>query len=369
MIKIPKIHKTKTGRYYIQGHFTVNGVLYRPSFSSYNKAECIEMYKDGAEYYRKLKQAPKRTTVREAIDKYIKLSETLSPSTLSNYEHLVKTAFQDIMDMDVEELDDAALQAAINREAKRPSVKRPGHAISAKTVKNETGLLTAALGTICGKQYRVKLPRVQRTLKRLPDPEQALELVRGSSIELPCLLALWLSFRRSEVLGLRCSSVRDGYIYIDQVVVYVDGKHVAKPDAKTAQSKRKRLLPGYLVELIEKTPQWQRYAATGEDAPLIDITSAALYHRFKALATAAGYPDMTYHDLRHLFASTGAAAGILPLYLARMGGWSGTAVMESVYQQTFDSHMIKAEQQLNKYFEDMLPRSDHGVNADDDNIN
>lgn len=354
MPKTPKIRKTNAGLYYIQGHFTVNGEVFRPTFSAYSKAECIDKYKDGAEYYRKLKQAPRRLTVRQAIEKYIKLSETLSPSTLSNYEHMLKTAFTDIMDVDVEEIDDAALQAAINREAKRPSRKHPGRAISAKTVKNEAGLLSAALGTICGKQYRYKLPRIQREFKKLPEPEEAVAMVRGTEIELPCLLAMWLSFRRSEVLGLRCSSVRDGYIFIDQVVVYVDGQHIAKEDAKTAESKRKRLLPGYLVNLIEKTPQMQQYRATGADAPLVDITSAALYHRFKALATAAGFPAMTFHDLRHLFASSGAVAGIVPLYLAKMGGWSTPAVMEAVYQQTFDSKMRQAEEQLNAHFERMI---------------
>lgn len=354
MIKIPKIHRTKTGLYYIQGHFTIDGQTFRPSYSSYNKAECIEKYKDGAEYYRKLKQAPRRLTVRQAIEKYIKLSETLSPSTLSNYEHLLKTAFADIMDLDAEALDDATLQAAINREAKRPSSRRPGCAISAKTVKNETGLLTAALGTICGKQYRYKLPRIQRSFKKLPEPEEAVAMIRGTSIELPCLLAMWLSFRRSEVLGLKCSSVRDGYIYIDQVTVYIDGQHITKQDAKTPDSKRKRLLPGYLAELIEKTPQMQEYRATGTDAPLVDITAAALYHRFKDIATAAGFPELTFHDLRHLFASSGAVAGIMPLYLAKMGGWSTPAVMESVYQQTFDSKMRQAEEQLNAHFEKMI---------------
>lgn len=354
MYKIPKIRRTKTGLYYIQGHFTVDGKTFRPTFSSYSKADCIEKYKDGVDYYRKLKTAPKKTTVREAIEKYIEISETLSPTTLSNYEHILKTGFQDIMDVSVDDLTDAALQAAINREAKRASRKNPGHAISPKTVKNEASLLCAALGTICGKQYRYKLPRIQKTLKRLPEPEDVLAMIRGTDIELPCLLAFWLSFRRSEVLGLMCSSVRDGYIYIDQVMVYVDGRNVTKEEAKTPDSKRKRLLPGYLSTLIENTPQMQNYRATGVDAPLISNTPASLYHRFKRIATAAGYPDMTFHDLRHLFASTGAAEGILPLYLARMGGWASTSVMESVYQQTFDKKMRAAEEDLNAAFEKML---------------
>ena len=159
-------------------------------------------------------------TVSEAIEKYIELSEVLSPTTIHNYRRMAAQGFQDIMDIKVSKMDNEAMQAAINREAKRIFKSKR---ISAKTVKNEYGLLSSALKTVCGKSFDVKTPTLQRKVKEYPQPQAVLDAIIGSSVELPCLLAMWLSFSLSEIRGLMCSSIKGDYIYIDQVKVNVDG--------------------------------------------------------------------------------------------------------------------------------------------------
>ena len=86
-------------------------------------------------------------TLRVAIDQYIEdHKNVLSPSTINGYEWMKRFAFTDIMDMDIAKLDTRTLIAAVNKEALRENQKngRKG-TISAKTVKNEWGLLSATL--------------------------------------------------------------------------------------------------------------------------------------------------------------------------------------------------------------------------------
>ena len=67
-----------------------------------------------------LPEAPKKkATLGELIDRYIESSETLSPTTLAGYRKIRRTMFQELMDLDVEDLTDERLQRAINAEMRR----------------------------------------------------------------------------------------------------------------------------------------------------------------------------------------------------------------------------------------------------------
>ena len=88
------------------------------------------------------KQAPKtKLTVGDAVDQYIDLCKVLSPATVSGYQKIRRTGFQDLMDVKVEDLDEKLLQQAINTESMR--MGRRGR-ISPKTVSNEWGLISSA---------------------------------------------------------------------------------------------------------------------------------------------------------------------------------------------------------------------------------
>ena len=54
---------------------------------------------------------------------------------------------------------------------------------------------------------RIKLPKMKKNEKTLPSFETVFKAVKGTSVELPVLLACWLSLRRGEVLGLKFKDV------------------------------------------------------------------------------------------------------------------------------------------------------------------
>jgi len=327
-----------------------NGKRHYKSFTYKNKSDA-EYY---AKKYKKEKPSEKADiTVGDAIDKYIDLCGTLSPTTVARYKKMRVYGFPHLMDKSVNDLDDVAMQSAINIEARR-SKKRTGDTLSPKTVKNEYGLISSSLKTICNKTFNVKLPKVQTKPKELPSPEAVISLLRGTEIELPCLLAMWLSFSMSEIRGFKCSSVRNGYIYVDQVIVDVDGLPTEKKDAKVDSRNRKQAIPKHIMDLIQQQETWVNYTATGKDGPLVNLTQRQIYKPFVRLMEKNGI-DMTFHDLRHMFASVMLTKLQIPEKVVQdEGGWSTPHVMKKVYSNTFSDSRKIADKKRDAYFESLL---------------
>jgi integrase len=74
-----------------------------------------------------------------------------------------------------------------------------------------------------------------------------------------------------------------------------------------------------------------------------------IYKHWKKLC-----PDMTFHQLRHVFATTGAMLGIPSRVMQEMGGWKTPYTMQRVYQHTFDEERNSAQQAINEYMERYL---------------
>ena len=140
-------------------------------------------------------------------------------------------------------------------------------------------------------------PRSGSGCATFPNPPAIYGVVRDTAIELPCMLAMWLSFTMSEIRGLRVCDIKDGMVTINQVIVDVDGLAVTKAAAKEYERNRSLSVPPYIMRLIKRTEVWQH----GE-AYLVPLSGQAIYKRFKRLCNKANL-EITFHDLRHINAS------------------------------------------------------------------
>ena len=299
------------------------------SFTAPTKAEAEYL---AAEYRtgRKKKSPATELTVGEAVDKYIMLSEpVLSPASVRSYKFIRAHAFPDLMQVKATALTADLVQEAINREIRRPGA-RDGRPRAPKTVRSEWGLVSAALKQVCSLVFSPKLPPVQPHVKEFPEPAEVVAAIRGTDVELPCMLALWLSFTMSEIRGLMCSSVHDGCIFIRQTAVQVGSEEVVKPTAKNSTRLRKHTLPPYLLGLIQSSEPYRLYAETGIDFPLVPMTRNVIYKHWKRICSARGF-SMTFHDLRHMSASVMLLLDVPEKYALERGGWSTPHVMKSVY--------------------------------------
>lgn len=294
---------------------------------------------------------PTNLTLREAIDLYINSSDALlSPTTIQGYRKIQRNAFVDIMDMQLKKIDNDIFKQAVNREKKRPSKKNKKDVkpIKTKTLINEYGLIITVLREYnTSVDYSVNLPEQENEFKELLPPETILNIVKGTEIELPVLLAMWLSFSMSEVRGLtKSKSVQNGYIVINEVVVDVDNKPVRKSQAKVRTRKRKHKIPAYIQELINNTDP--------EIDELVPMSGHAVYMRWTRLLQKNNLPHMSFHDLRHVNASVMALLRVPDKYAQERGGWKTDKVMKNVYMQTFSEERERVDELIDSYFEEKM---------------
>ncbi|MDY4081191.1 MAG: site-specific integrase [Candidatus Metalachnospira sp.] len=293
---------------------------------------------------------PQNMTLGEAIDAYIELSAPiLSKTSIASYEKIKRNYFLDLMDIPIKKITSNIVQQSINREITRPSKRyNDGTKLSAKTINNAFGLIATVL-----KKYNpslvldVKLPKKENHIKELIPPEIIFDIVKGTDIELPVLLAMWLSFSMSEIRGLtKSKSISNGYISIKEVIVDVDNKPVIKKQAKAFYRIRSLKIPTYIQNLINNTNP-------NEDR-LVTLSGHAIYMRFKRLLEKNNLPHMTFHDLRHVNASVMAQLRIPDKYAMERGGWKTDAVMKNIYQHTFSEQRELVDKRIDEYFESKM---------------
>ena len=293
-----------------------------------------------AEYAAQAEYDATHFTVAQALRGYIDLKmNVLSPSTIRGYEGILKHRFPSIMHIDIHELTSFDLQRAINDEALT---------VSRKTISEAKNLIATALKLYgVHLNINVTLPPKKPKIKKLPTVAQVVELVRGTDIELPCLLALWLSLRVSEVRGLQFGDLKDGVLTVQRSKLYLGGEDVVRDVNKTFLSTRQLVLPEYLIRMIEAIPH------ENDDDFIVPVNYQIIRKHLRKLAQAKGY-TLTFHDLRHLNASLMLALGIPDKYAMERGGWSTNTTLKAVYQHTFPEERKKVDDKIDDFFNAIL---------------
>lgn len=289
-------------------------------------------------------------TLADATEKYIASCDSvLSPSTIRGYRIIQRNSFQALMGMKLSNIDTEVLRQAVNAECKRTKGKHNPKPISPKTIKNSYGLVSTVLHVYAPHiNCDVKLPQLKKNQHDLSTPDVIFNLVKGTEMELPVLLAMWLSFTASEIQGLtKSKSISpDGqFISIKEVVVKDENNvRVTKATGKQPTRNRTVRIPEYIKELIDKV----------ETDRLVTMTGDAMTQRFIKMIKKSGLPHMTFHDLRHVNASVMALLKIPDKYAQERGGWKTDNIMKSTYMQTFSLERMAVDTQIDSYFTDLL---------------
>jgi integrase len=243
------------------------------------------------------------------------------------------------MSMEIHELNSVALQCAVNADATR---------MGRKSLNEAVNLIKAALKLYGVRtEFHVTLPPKKPDVRKLPTPEQVVQLVRGTDVELPCLLALWLSLRISEVRGLQFRDVKDGVLTVQRSKLALANKDVVREVNKTYTSTRQLALPPYLLDLIEAVPH------TSDEDFIVPMSYQVIRSHLTKLARAKGY-SLTFHQLRHLCASLMLSLGIPDKYAMERGGWATNATLKNVYQHTFSEERRRVDEQIDGFFNAIL---------------
>lgn len=286
-------------------------------------------------------------TVKQAFTQYIEARDhVLSPVTIRGYNIIKNTRLQSIMHVNIMRLSLNDVQHAVNLDARR---------LGYKSVKEAVALLKSVL-SVQGVDLNIKritLPPKKKKAVMIPDAAEVLRVIIGSDIELPCLLAMWLSLRISEVRGLQFRDISpDGKtITVQRARVYIDGQDILRNFNKTYESTRTNELPPYLYEMIRRVPH------DSDEDFIVPLGYNCIYKRFNKLMKEAGYA-ITFHKLRHEFATTLNDLGIPSNYIQKLGGWSTDNIMKSVYTHTTSSREVEYQNRINAFFMSIIDEPD-----------
>ena len=293
-----------------------------------------------AEFLETVQTARSKFTVAQAVRGYIDSKKNvLSASTVYCYEIILKNRLQMLMSLDIHEVDSFVMQRAINEEAATKT---------RKTIAEAKNLIGAALKMYgVNPQWNVTLPPKVPKVNELPTAEQVIRMIRGTEIELPCLLAMWLSLRMCEVRGLQFGDIKDGILTIQRSKLYLGTQDVIRDLNKTFNSTRRLVVPAYIQSLIDRIPH------QSETDFIVPLGYKQIKNHLTRLAKANGY-QLTFHQLRHLNASIMLMLGIPDKYAMERGGWSSNGVLKSVYQHTFSAERKLVDERIDSFFNDLL---------------
>lgn len=342
-MKLPKPIKLKSGTWFIQ--LRLNGVSIpvtgRTEKECRDAARVIKSeYMAGKRIYK-----PSEKTLRQASQEYIdRRKGRVSPTTIEGYEKHLRNYFQSVLDLPLQKITWDVFDAELSRECNR--ISKRGKPLAPKTIKSAFEFYHSVLkenGITFEKGF--VLPEVKPAPIQLPSAEEVYEAVKGSSIELPCLLAMWLTLTISEIRGLtKSKSIFKGQISIMETVVDVDGKPVRKEGGKEVKRARTQDIPPYIQTLIDQV----------EGDVIWPVSSKATNKRLQLLLEKAGVRKISFHKLRHISASTMAMLNIPSNYAQEKGGWKTDQVMKQVYTHTFTDARKAADRKMDDRFEEII---------------
>lgn len=336
-----KINQLPSGRFNAKvfDYTDANGKRHYKSITADSKSEVkkqIAVFLANREY----SSGKENMTLGEAMGRYIeKKRNILSDSTIYGYEKIMKNNIQNLQKMKISKITSAVVMDSLQKDAETLSVKSLKNIYGlAKTVLSENDIYV-----------KLQFPQTVKKVRVLPEPSVIFNAVKGTNIELPVLLAMWLSLRMSEVLGLRYGDVRDGHLIVHSVVIQINKERIIDADrTKTTNSTRVLKIPPYIMQLIG--------SGKSEDH-IVTLPSYSISQRFSRILNKNNIPHITFHDLRHINASVMLRLGISDKIAMERGGWASTGVLKQVYQESFMGDRENADSIIDNYFETMIEKA------------
>lgn len=325
-IKVPELVQLPSGAWRIQLRKE------NMSVTEATEALCVAKAKAIRAGFVEQSRRYKPLTVGEAMDSYIADNRNvLSPSTIRGYCAIRENHFGSVMDCDVHS--DVDYQKAINEAALK---------YSPKTIKNDWGLITAALRYAKVEPPDVNLP--QKIVKELPwlsytQIQQFLELIKGEPYELSALLALH-SLRRSELFAVERGCYRQPYF---------------RPRQQGVRFRQQSSLQGHKQDCrVNAHCAYRDSASQGNTAGRVRAACAVQHEHAddanQQAVRAAGLPEVGLHGLRRSFASLAHHLGWDVRTTMRFGGWSDYKTVNDFYIKLDETDLFRDATKMMEFY-------------------
>lgn len=277
-------------------------------------------------------------TLGEALDDYINLrSAVLSPSTIREYKRSRKQDLQGLMNMRLYSITQEDVQTAINQEALSHSPK---------SVRNMHGLLSAVMATYRPNfSLHTDMPKKIRPKMHIPSDQEVqrlMDLVAGTPLEVPVLLAAFGPMRRGEICALDSDHITGNIVHVEYSLALNEHNEWIKKSPKSIAGDRYIEFPDFVIQKI-----------SGKTGRIVELSPSQLSDQFAKMIKRSDLPDFRFHDLRHYSASIQHTLGVPDAYIMRRGGWGNDSVLKNVYRHAMESEVKAMNAKANAHFESL----------------
>ena len=317
-MKVPEPRKLPSGNWFIQ--LRLNGKSI--PITAESPTECKQIaelekakYKAGLTQIKKL---PKNMTLNECMTKYVNDSKaTLSPSTYDRYLQISKGRFKKYASCPLGEVN---WQKMIDDELT---------IASEKTVNNAWGLVRPALKHIGYPVPNVRLAKIPVKEIAFLQPEEIkpfCDAIKNRPYEIALLLGLH-GLRLSEAKALTWNDINLTKKTIHIRGAYVKGENgwVDKPTNKNKTSTR-------FVPIMIPQLETALRAVEKKEGKVVTLHGSTILRDVKRACERAGVTVISYHGLRHSFASLCFHLRTIPMeQIMQWGGWANDTTLRRIY--------------------------------------
>lgn len=280
-----------------------------------------------------------RERFKEYADRWLE-TRRLKPRTKELYRHMI--------DKHLERLHHRRVSEITTEDIRHLIVELEGKGLSAASIRNALVPLTSMMSTLVSdgalesnpvsRLQRGERPTPRKATKRILTNEEAWKLIDSTSARWKAYVALGLlaGLRQSEALGLRWDDIDGTHLHVqrqmgrDGIEASLKGQ---EGDDKARRVEVSQALRKILVEHQLLTGKREGYVLqTAEGRPQAHRNARRAFDR---ACEKAGIEGLTYHQLRHNFASALIASGADVTFVSHQMGHSRPTITLDVYSHLF----------------------------------
>lgn len=246
----------------------------------------------------------------------------------------------------------------------------PAKKYSPKTMKNVHGVLSTALSKAVKTNLitrnpcdNITLPKIKRFEYTIPNREDLKKIIaelQDSPLYEAIMACAMLGIRRSEALGLYWSDIdfKEKTVSIRRSLIYIEATHSLEiGELKTESSRRTLPVSNALLGTLSALRKCNKKNEFKQKSPLVftneigdPIRPNKLTASFKKAATAAGFPNMRLHDLRHTVVTYLIESGQSPKTVQEFVGHTDARFTLKQYAHVVDESKRKSSEVISDLY-------------------
>lgn len=295
--------------------------------------------------------APVKLTLVDAVEAYIRYKALdCEKTTVYGYENILKNHIKPFFgETQIQQVSVQMLQEFRINEADK--------GLSKNSISKYFALLYSVFKDACNKEIisknpvalmeRVAAKKAEREYLNTAETAALCKSVKGTKLELPVTLAVYLGLRRGEVMGLRWEDIDfdTGVLRIENTRTKAGGDVIVK-DPKTEKSRRAFQMSDevrrVLLEARENQKQQKEKQRKYDDSGYVVVRDDGspfspnyLSDIFREHVISMGMKPIRFHDLRHAFASIANSAGVAMGEISATMGHSSQSITATIYTHDF----------------------------------